>query len=455
MNRKELIQACCDKFAAHKPESWLGWTNGELLAALEGEDWGIAVRLRAERTQTPAAAAPAAAPAAGGTLEDIIAARVAGMIQVDAPSLDEDRVRAIANDVADTVFTAAWQAAADDVKSKAEAIESKIDVMASKVIDALQTATPTTIRRVATAIDILDADGVPADADRDMYLFLRRHASPGMALCPVQISGPAGLGKTYTARLFGRSEGFDLVVEIGGFAGMESIDLLGRASLRNGSEVWVDGPMAQAFRAAARGEKVLLIIDEILRIPARERSLMLTALTPDHGMLRLTTGRIIDVDDTGTGTVEVIEAPAENVAIVSTTNVGADYFVDADDPAMKERWKVYLIRDAVKTVEKVISGIAKAKGWGDDDADAVAAQCAGLYEQLTNLKTASQLAHAPSLRTLARAVTLAPHHAGVADMLIEESVHWPDTGLDGFPVPEQAEDVVNRIRALVVARTGD
>lgn len=444
MKRQELIQQAAETFGGST--IWTQYTNDELAAALEQGDQAVADRMRARRTgaaMIAASTATAAAPVATGSLEDLIVQRI--MASLPPQGVDADEVERIVQgmglptraDVDKTVEPLGVM-----IRGTSKVVQDMVD----RVDQALAGGNKTAARRILQAVT-KGQNGIPTGADPALYQFLFRHCAPGNAVSPVSINGEQGSGKTYTARLFAKSEDFDLVVEVGGFSGMESIDLYGRVGLKDGAEVWMDGPLVRAFRAASEGKKVCLIIDEILRIPARERDLLLTALTPDDGLYRISFGRVVGVDSDGLGTGETIEAPTHLVSLIATTNVGADFHVSADDPAMRERWKPYYIRTCLDTVERVIASMADAKGWPEPEK--VGKAMRKLTEDCRRLRDASQLALAPTLRTLCRAVEVAPDRPGLQQALEEEAPIWCESGLDGFPVGEQLNDLRQRFAALV------
>lgn len=108
----------------------------------------------------------------------------------------------------------------------------------------------------------------------------------------------------------------------------------------SGGLVWLDGALTEAFRLA-QTQKVVLFIDEILRIPARELNVLVGSISPSSkNTYRLRTNRVTDITD-GVGRTEIIEVPTSNLWIVATTNVGAKYNVDEIDHALSDRFRVY------------------------------------------------------------------------------------------------------------------
>lgn len=185
---------------------------------------------------------------------------------------------------------------------------------------------------------------------------------------PMLLDGLPGAGKTYTLREFAKVGGFHSYSEVAGNSSMEAIDFLGgMVPIGDGKMIWMDGPVTKAFRDAAAGKKVLLGIDELLRIPRRERGIFMNALVPHDGKYRLRSGRPIvpkaGASSTpapdeliGVASMEMILAPVANISIVATTNSGANYpDIESDDPAARERWHIVHVKPSPKFTESLIS----------------------------------------------------------------------------------------------------
>ena len=222
---------------------------------------------------------------------------------------------------------------------------------------------------------------------------------------PIMIEGPTSGGKTEIGRAFA-DQGFDHYEEIQGAAGMEAFDLLGGPVDYEGKFVWLDGPMTRGFRLAATDKKVLLLVDELRRIPRRERSIFLSALSPFKGKYRLRTGRAINVKD-GVAEMEIIECPVANLSIVATTNSGSEYDIEDDDPAGAERWIVLFHNPDEDMNRAVLTRAAKESGFTKKAVDQLMkfrTNCLKLKEE-RNCKTV------PSTRALCRAIGLAENEA--------------------------------------------
>jgi len=258
-------------------------------------------------------------------------------------------------------------------------------------------------------------------------------------IVPILFEGERGAGKTVTARAFARTNGYKRV-EFGGHEGIESPDMLGfLVPASSDMMVWKDGPIAEAFRSA-RKQKTVLIIDELLRIRQRELSILLTALSPDEGVYRLRTGRIVGIED-GVAVEEELECPVENLCVVATTNVGSEYAVDDIDPALAERF-VVLRKDTTKAELKRILKLVATKLSVDLKSVDYSVM---FFEKMTEMKNRGMVKHAPTTRTLVRALELAAKTGATTDDVKRgvrtQLLLWVARNGDGHPVPEQVTDV--------------
>ncbi len=252
---------------------------------------------------------------------------------------------------------------------------------------------------------------------------------------PALLEGDRGSGKTHAVRAYARQQGLPLVLQ-GGHESVESWELLGQyVPTGSGQPVWKDGKISQAFRLA-QTQKVVLLLDELLRIPQRQLSVLLTALSPFEGHYTLSTGRIVDVVD-GVGVEEVLSCPVENLWVVATTNVGAEFALDELDPAVAERF-VPLRKDTeVGELKRLLQEALASKGFDESLAEKLAV----FYEALHQLVNQGMLNKAPTTRTMLRAVELAQSQGQLADALQVQALLWVERDSAGRPVQEQLNAV--------------
>ena len=234
--------------------------------------------------------------------------------------------------------------------------------------------------------------------------FLERYAFKKHIL----LTGKAGVSKTYTSTKWIEESGYESEF-IAGHSGLESIDLLGYwVKASDGNLVWLDGALTAAFRKA-QTHKTVLLFDELLRVPARELSILVGALTPDSsGNYRLRTSRLTDVKD-GVGETETIVIPAENLHVIATTNIGADYDVENIDVALQDRFRTHDVTMSVSTIYSICETVADDK-FGDTTISAIV----DLYEQINNLVDSNELARPMSIRHLTEVINYSDTPADIA-----------------------------------------
>jgi len=275
----------------------------------------------------------------------------------------------------------------------------------------------------------------------------------------VFIDGPKGFGKTYGVYDFLDTEKIpsENVFEVGGFEGLESIDLLGQNipfvkevkkanksvvlkannvfSSQDGTEhiqdlVWMDGALTAAFRNASKGKKTVLMIDEILRIPGRELSVLVAALTPNNkGEFTLRTRRIIGLNEDGCGIEEVIKCSKENLWVVATTNIGAEYDVDEIESALADRFMIIhkpANRDVIKNI--IIKEVKNRKFKVD-----VVKKLMEFYDKMVDYKTSEEISKLINTRHLAEVVEFAIDESDVPNVVSDQILKWVDRDVDGKP----------------------
>lgn len=275
----------------------------------------------------------------------------------------------------------------------------------------------------------------------------------------VLIDGPKGFGKTFGVYQFLDDQKIipENIFEVGGFEGLESIDLLGQNipfvkevkkqnknivlkannvfSSQDGIEhvqdlVWMDGALTAAFRNASKGKKTVLMIDEILRIPGRELSVLVAALTPNNkGEFTLRTRRIIGLNEDGCGIEEVIKCNKENLWVVATTNIGADYDVEEIESALADRFMI-IHKGANRSVLKtILEGEVKNRKFKVSSV----AKLMEFYDKLVSYKKTENISKIINTRHLTEIIEFAIDEADIPNVVNDQILKWVDRDMEGTP----------------------
>jgi hypothetical protein len=343
----------------------------------------------------------------------------------------------------------------DAVVKKAEETFPALPDIAAEVIKGLDAMPPATKAAAKAKL----AAKIPAKKggnviEKNCWLYAR----PGQAIeegkYNLKFSGGPGMSKTYTVRHFAATAGFDLVVEVGCMDGMEAKDFIaGFAPGPDGNFMYVDGPLARAWRAAEKGKTVCVILDEIGLIPRKSKQAFQTATSPDaDGMLSLNTGRAIPGDDPKDPPIfEEIKAPMANISIIGTENSGAQYDKEPDTPAIKARFKTIYVSMSSKLISDIIGVDCKDRGWSDT----MTKRFIQMWKTSQDAFNKRLLEAAPSIRELKHAISLVheSNEEKAVELLNEVfladgfSTWFVAENHEGYPMSDQVktwQDIVNK-----------
>jgi len=256
----------------------------------------------------------------------------------------------------------------------------------------------------------------------------------------ILLQGEKGGGKTYmvTKMLTDMKEKIT-AVDIRGNEGMEAIDLLGYYIKTNsGDLVWKDGPLTAAFRAAAKGEKTILFIDEMLRIPKRELNVLVGSLSPDaDGNYKLDTNQAdaveIDADGRAIASIETITIPKDMLWCVGTTNAGAGYAVDNIDEALGDRFRTIIKRTGEKEMQDILA--VNAKNYGHTKKEV--AKLMKFYKSYNTLKDSGELTKLVNLRHMCEIMEFS-EPGDLADAAYDLIPTWTTQDQHGYPNESQS-----------------
>lgn len=255
--------------------------------------------------------------------------------------------------------------------------------------------------------------------------------------------GPVGAAAVPTLiRTFSFRSDAELV-EVHGHEGVESAEFTGHTVRYGHDMVWKDGRLSEAFRKASKGQSILLLPDELLPVPQRQLTVLLSALAPHDGKYHLATGRIVNVTD-GIGTEETLVCPVGNLMVIATTNVGVKYAIDPMDPALQERFMVVRKELDVTVLRASVNEFATAKGFSTD----VAAKCVAFFKAMTALVPNGLVNDVPNPRTMLRAVDLSKTDGDMKRSVLKQILTWVARDIEGKPVPEQVDAVRKAVNSV-------
>lgn len=278
----------------------------------------------------------------------------------------------------------------------------------------------------------------------------------------VLLQGDKGSGKTRLAESYAKEIGAE-VFFLGGSEKTEASDFVGEYipmavkvqkrgqgklfdddSISQLSVIWKDGPLAQAFRCAASGKKAVFVIDEMLRVPQRELSPLISALTPTPDKtFQLGTSRAIDVVD-DIAQEELLQCNMENLWIIGTTNIGAAYAVDKMDEALADRVRIVSMNTEEGTIKKVLEQVAKSSKYSNRVPD----NLFNFYKLYEKRRTDGVFKKICNLRHLVEAIECSINEEDVKETIWETRHAWVSTDVDGKPRPEQVtalEKIIEKV----------
>jgi hypothetical protein len=285
-----------------------------------------------------------------------------------------------------------------------------------------------------------------ASNESSVMKFLRKYVPPGAAMKPVLFIGDQGSGKTTAAKIFAYSQPFDEVVLMQGDEGVDAQQMKGgiRPYPSGGATttVWQDGELARAFRLAADGKRVCLYIDELYRIKVRERSPLISGLSPfkmPDGMeyYTINTGRILEVKEGVVMNAETIFAPRHMISIIASTNIGAGFDVQAGDPAEAGRWLQYDLQTTEESVKRIISTVLKDCGMSVS----LTPKFVKLLQEGKKLKADNFLMLEPDVRILCDGIKMAKNEMDIGNTLLDAALVWVGRTIQGHRSPEQLDQL--------------
>ena len=254
-------------------------------------------------------------------------------------------------------------------------------------------------------------------------------------VAPALIIGPPASGKTHSVREY--AESIDAhYIEYGCHDGSETTDLLGITVPYKGGWVWKDGPVSEAFRKAALGQRVVLLLDELLRMPREQRSALLTAFGEYKGNYTLRTGRIVSECD-GVGQEETLRCKVQSLFLVGTTNAGSQFGIEDMDGALKSRFRLMYFAASEATIDETIDAALDEKGWDDEERTWAKQVLMDLMKKSELGVKSAALTAALDLRAIKRIIASSATTAKLEWSAGGESLQCAGLSKDGTIIPEQ------------------
>ena len=386
---------------------------------------------------------------------EVVSDAIKDVVKSMSISLPDAAVQSIINTAVDEAKK--HGGGASDPSKVAEALFSMLE-------DKIKAGGPTT----ATAAAIVSSAAKGTPSGDPITRALMKYAAPGLMKSHgkyfLSIKGGQGTSKTWTSRQFGQTAGFDEYIEVHCMEDMQASDFIGGPTVKGDGTsdfVFVDGPLATAYRKAAEGKTVFLLLDEIGLVPRKQKQAFLSATSPYIGKdgeewLTLKTGRPIPTGKKDAHGIEIIEqevidCPMKNISIVGTQNVGAKYDCDTDTPAMKARFKSIYVKTDSTLIKRVVGDRLKVMGLSAAHAKTVTNKVVKLWKDAASAVKKSLLDEAPSLRNFMHAMDLLAGSGGVTDAADataclnqifneEEFATWfVAEDIDGEPMQDQVD----------------
>jgi hypothetical protein len=262
----------------------------------------------------------------------------------------------------------------------------------------------------------------------------------------ILIEGEKGSGKTYTVSRLLHLLKVNQVFTAG-HESMESIDLLGHLiPASDGTLVWKDGPLTQAFRMAQE-VPTALFFDEILRVPQRELNILVGSLSPNaQGLYVLRTGRVVGVTEDGVAIEETIEVPQDRLWVVGTTNVGAGYGVDDIEEALADRFRLVRKDTSEEEAKLILTNNAKSVGFTGSDLSDTVTKMMKFFALMKELQKSGEINKIINQRHMSESILLSEGSvATVKQNLADLVLNWIDRDTNGYPMKEQQALVMKTI----------
>jgi len=260
------------------------------------------------------------------------------------------------------------------------------------------------------------------------------------------VFGRHGVGKTYGIRKYVEQNGYELV-SIQANNSIDDIYLKGHLMKDyTGNFKWKYGKLSLAFKRAAQGKKIIVFIDEFLRLPETTFNNLITAMDPYDGYYIYDTERPIqskNVLDEDCMETEELKVPIENIWFVCSSNVGADYNVEELETALKDRFIFYHLQMEEKEIIKIIKYLLNMKKYKKENNKIIT-----FFKKMNHLYQLNKINNEINLRHMSDIILMADNEDDLKDRIKDKILLWVDNDLRGIPKQEELKiinDLINQI----------
>ncbi len=277
--------------------------------------------------------------------------------------------------------------------------------------------------------------------DVNLIEFIERYAFGHRQLL---LFGEKGTGKTYTIRKFVDKNNWQLL-KIDGHAGLDEYSLLGHLIRNeNGSFSWKNGSLAQAFREASKGKRVVVFIDEILRMSPQTLNLLITAMDPYNGYYELELDSPKKNKNSDYISTETLKAPTQNLWFICATNIGANYEVGAMDEAFKDRFILKEMQISLDEMRIIIE-----QKLLDKNIQYSAKKIMIFYGKIHSLYLSKVISHDINLRHLTDVIEYANKPEDLKILFKDKIFAWVGLNYNGEPIKDEITIINNAIDKLL------
>jgi len=269
---------------------------------------------------------------------------------------------------------------------------------------------------------------------KDLMGILERNAFSNRQML---IFGRHGVGKTYGIRKFVEKYGYKLVI-IKANNSVDDIYLKGHLMRDyDGNFKWKYGKLSLAYKMAEK-EKVIVFIDEFLRLPETTFNNLITAMDPYENFYLFDTEKPIKNLSLGDDSLETeeLKIPTENLWFICATNIGSEYNVEELEPALKDRFIPYHLNMTDQEKYDLIKSIVKEKGFHSEVENVLS-----FFKKMQRLYQSKTIPNEINIRHISDVIMLAEDPEDIKYCIFDKILVWVNNDLKGTPIKEQYEGV--------------